>query len=577
MGIELIGQILLGQSSLTPEQLKSALSLQQHRRPRPRIGQILLENHWISQPELARALAEQWKLPYQEKITAEQLNPQLLRRFPLDFLRKWSMLPITIPEPNTTAIALADPLDVETYDAILNTLGCYCPRIVCPTAEIEQAISSCYYKTMHLSDNDKTTPPSDNDSRNDTGNIITDIQSEDLLNIANQPPTIKKVNMIFFRAVQNRASDIHIEPYENDVKVRFRVDGVLHDILSFAKQESPALISRLKIMANLDIAERRLPQDGQSRIRIGQKEMDIRISTIPTSGGERVVLRLLDKGNQKTTLDQVGLSPAVENQFRELIHLTHGIILLTGPTGSGKTTTLYAALNELNCQERNILTVEDPIEYQLPGIGQMQVKPKINLSFANCLRHILRQDPDVIMVGEIRDRETADIAIQASLTGHLVLSTLHTNDSSTAITRLTDMGIEPYLISSSLVAVIAQRLLRRICPACKTACSPEQTRQTGIDQQLFYGTGCDKCLQTGYYGRIGIFELLNLDDDIKEMITNQETSQRIKEVALEKGMITLRSSGIEKAHAGETTMEEVIRVTQNNYLTEIDMVESVAS
>jgi type II secretory ATPase GspE/PulE/Tfp pilus assembly ATPase PilB-like protein len=329
-----------------------------------------------------------------------------------------------------------------------------------------------------------------------------------------------------------------------------------------------------------------LPQDGQSRIKIGQNLVDIRVSVIPTSGGERVVLRLLDKGSGGLGLNEIGFCPEVLNRFRNLIRLAHGIILLTGPTGSGKTTTLYAAMSELNCEERNILTVEDPIEYQLPGVGQMQIKPKINLTFANCLRHILRQDPDVIMIGEIRDLETAEIAIQASLTGHLVLSTLHTNDSASAVIRLTDMGIEPYLISSSVVAVMAQRLLRVTCPRCKRPYTPneqvislwpENEKTSAIRGQLYRGLGCENCLNTGYLGRTGIFELLVIDDDIKGLISKRRASHIIKEAAIEKGMSTLREDGLRKALNGETALEEVCRVTQDSVQTSAGVTEHVGS
>jgi general secretion pathway protein E len=339
-------------------------------------------------------------------------------------------------------------------------------------------------------------------------------------------------------------------------------------------------------MSNLNIAERRLPQDGQSRIKIGESLVDIRVSVIPTSGGERVVLRLLDKGSGELGLNEIGFGPEVLDSFRNLIRLSHGIILLTGPTGSGKTTTLYAAMSELNSEERNILTVEDPIEYQLPGVGQMQIKPKINLTFANCLRHILRQDPDVIMIGEIRDVETAEIAIQASLTGHLVLSTLHTNDSAAAVTRLIDMGIEPYLISSSVIAVMAQRLLRIICPQCKRPYKPEDEiislwseneKISAPETQFYKGIGCENCLETGYLGRTGIFELLVIDNDIKELIDKRRGSHIIKEATVERGMSTLREDGLRKALAGETTLEEVCRVTQDSVQTNIEAAEHAGS
>ena len=524
-----------------------------------------------------------------ETISPEQLNPELVRRLPLEFLKNQCAIPVIL-EDGQVAIALADALNVEAYDAILSILtgtteamkglwkpGQPCSRITCPASEIEKAISRCYYhqSTSAGSDNDNSDVQSLANQGSEHGKSGIQTHAEDLLNIANKAPIVKLVNNIFFQAVHSRASDIHIEPYEDEARVRFRIDGVLHDVFNLPKHQIAALLSRLKIMANLNIAERRLPQDGQSRIKIGRDLVDIRVSVIPTLGGERVMLRLLDKARGKLGLDQIGFSPEMLNRFRNLINIPHGIILLTGPTGSGKTTTLYAALNELNCEERNILTVEDPIEYQLPGIGQMQVKPKINLTFANCFRHILRQDPDVIMIGEIRDLETAEIAIQASLTGHLVLSTLHTNDSASAVTRLIDMGIEPYLISSSVIAVMAQRLIRVVCPHCKSPYGPqeqmislwsEKEKALLVRGQFYKGLGCENCLQTGYIGRTGIFELLFIDDDIKELTTKRAGSHVIKQVAVEKGMSTLREDGLRKTLAGETTLEEVCRVTQDSVL-----------
>jgi len=525
----------------------------------------------LESAKLDEQAIKQLKCEYKEKISPEQLNSELVRKLPLEFLKKQCAIPLLL-ENGQVAIALADPLNIEAYDAISTVLGQPCSRITCHASEIEQAISRCYYQSTGISGDDEGPNAQDSQDNDDVEVAGGSTGAEDLLNIASKAPVIKLVNKIFFQAVHSRASDIHIEPYENEARIRFRVDGVLHDILTLPKQQIAALVSRLKIMANLNIAERRLPQDGQSRIKIGENFVDIRVSVIPTSGGERVVLRLLDKGSGELGLDEIGFGTEVLDKFRNLIRLAHGIILLTGPTGSGKTTTLYAAMSELNCEERNILTVEDPIEYQLPGVGQMQIKPKINLTFANCLRHILRQDPDVIMIGEIRDIETAEIAIQASLTGHLVLSTLHTNDSASAVTRLIDMGIEPYLISSSVVAVMAQRLLRVTCPECKRpytpdehviALWPENERVSVLKGQLYKGIGCDNCLDTGYLGRTGIFELLVIDDDINELIGKSNASHIIKEAAIEKGMSTLRENGLRKALAGETALEEVCRVTQD--------------
>jgi general secretion pathway protein E len=540
-----------------------------------------------AQPEsikLDEQAIRQLKCEYKEQISQEHLSSELVQKLPLEFLKKQCAIPLLV-ENGQVVIALADPLNLEAYDAISTVLGRPCGRVVCPCSEIEQAISRCYYHSTGINGDNANPEALDSESNiNDNDATCGSTQAEDLLNIASKAPVIKLVNKIFFQAVHSRASDIHIEPYENEARIRFRVDGVLHDIFTLPKQQIAALVSRLKIMANLNIAERRLPQDGQSRIKIGENFVDIRVSVIPTSGGERIVLRLLDKGSGELGLDEIGFSREVLNSFRNLIRLAHGIILLTGPTGSGKTTTLYAGISELNCEERNILTVEDPIEYQLPGVGQMQIKPKINLTFANCLRHILRQDPDVIMIGEIRDVETAEIAIQASLTGHLVLSTLHTNDSASAVTRLIDMGIEPYLISSSVVAVMAQRLLRVICPECKKPYTPDEQvlslwgnsdKVTATGVQLYKGSGCDNCLDTGYLGRTGIFELLVIDDNIKELISKRSGSHIIKEAAIEKGMSTLREDGLRKALAGETTLEEVCRVTQDYVQTNTGVTERV--
>jgi len=516
-----------------------------------------------------------------EKISPEQLDTDLVRKLPLEFLKKQCAIPLLLENDNI-AIALAEPLNIEAYDAISSVLTSMgkvidteCSRVTCPAAEIEHAISSCYYHNNNTDSDEKNAQVQDFSSADDSSSVQT--KAEDLLNIASKAPIVKLVNKIFFQAVHSRASDIHIEPYESEARIRFRVDGVLHDVFTIPKKQVSALVSRLKIMANLNIAERRLPQDGQSRIKIGEDFMDVRVSVIPTLGGERVTLRLLDKSCGKLGLDQTGFSNDVLTRFKSLIGLAHGIILLTGPTGSGKTTTLYAAMNELNCEERNILTVEDPIEYQLCGVGQMQIKPKIGLTFANCLRHILRQDPDIIMIGEIRDVETAEIAIQASLTGHLVLSTLHTNDAASAVTRLIDMGIEPYLISSSVAAVMAQRLLRVICPECKTPYTPgEEPASLGSQDrhvQFYKGQGCENCIQTGYLGRTGIFELLIVDDDIRESILRRSGAHIIKEAAIEKGMTTLRQDGLRKAISGQTTLEEVSRVTQDMVQTNMEVLE----
>jgi len=393
---------------------------------------------------------------------------------------------------------------------------------------------------------------------------------KDILELTEEAPIIRLLNAILQQAVKERASDIHIEPYEKELDIRMRVDGILHRVLSPPKIIQDALVSRLKIMANLDIAEKRLPQDGRIRLLIGGRDIDIRVSIIPTTFGERAVLRLLDRKQGVLGLWEVGLNERDVRFFEELLTRTSGIILVTGPTGSGKTTTLYAALNRIHTEEKNIITVEDPVEYQLKGIGQINVNPRIGLKFSSGLRSILRQDPDVIMVGEIRDVETAEIAIQASLTGHLVLSTLHTNDAPSAIVRLIDMGIEPFLVASSLTGILAQRLVRVICPHCKEAYAPSDTEMAyfppsgGQVRSLWRGRGCERCGGKGYLGRAGIFELLSVDDTIRQMITSRADAQSIKNAAVMNGMRTLRTDGFEKVSRGLTTLEEVLRVTQKD-------------
>jgi len=571
---ESLGQILLQDTNLEAEQLDLALRIQQTRRPRPDLGSILIEKEFITAAQLCQGLARQWGIPFLETISKDRLETKLINKIPLEFLKNNLMLPI-IDQDDQVAIATDDPLNVEPLDCVMNLIGRYCQRVIVPADEIEKAISQCFYNEAHPATEAYPGLQSAN-NRSKTkakGNPGAQSQKEDLLNVDELPPVIKLVNTILFQAINHRASDIHIEPYEEEAKVRFRIDGVLHDTTLLPINFVPALISRLKIMANLNIAERRLPQDGQCQIKIGDNELDVRVSVIPASGGERIVLRLLDKGGPDLNISNLGLEPTVQDQFINLTNSPHGIVLLTGPTGSGKTTTLYCALSELNTHERNILTVEDPIEYQLTGVGQMQVKPKIDLTFANCLRHILRQDPDVIMIGEIRDSETAEIAIHASLTGHLVLSTLHTNDSASAATRLIDMGIEPYLISSSLTGVMAQRLLRKVCPDCKTVCKTEynihdttipHTTSLPVNPKFYVGTGCARCSQTGYFGRIAIAELLAIDDKIKELIVKRTTAHQIMQTACQNGMLTLRDDGIRQALLGVTSVEEVLRVTQDN-------------
>ena len=392
--------------------------------------------------------------------------------------------------------------------------------------------------------------------------------AERLKDIASEAPIIRLVNLFITRAVEGRASDIHIEPYENELKIRYRIDGILYDIETAPKRLQAAIISRIKIMAKLNIAERRLPQDGRIRLRVNEKEIDLRVSSIPVMHGESVVMRILDKEQIVIDLARLGFSTETLSTFHQLIGRPHGIILVTGPTGSGKTTTLYGALDKINSPDKKIITVEDPVEYQIKGINQIQVKPQIGLHFNNTLRHIVRQDPDIIMIGEIRDLEAADIAIQAALTGHLVFSTLHTNDAPSAITRLLDIGVENFLLSSTIRGILAQRLVRVICPFCRevdrTAQNTEEFHGLGIDNQaVFYrGGGCEKCSRTGYFGRMGIFELLLVTDEIRKAIVRKADANQIRALARQQGMKTLLEDGIQKVMEGRTSLGEVLRVTQ---------------
>ena len=395
-------------------------------------------------------------------------------------------------------------------------------------------------------------------------------EREDILASEDDAPIIQLVNSVIVEAVRNHASDIHIEPFENDIIIRFRVDGILHNVLKPPKPVQALLMSRIKVMAGLNIAEKRLPQDGGMRIQVGQREIDVRISVLPTSHGERIVLRLLTKDSNLAGFGDLGMSAWQVDWVENRLSHNCGIILVTGPTGSGKSTTLYAALSSINTPDKNIITVEDPIEYSLAGVGQIQVNPKIGLTFAKGLRSILRQDPDVIMIGEIRDLETAQIAIQASLTGHLVFSTLHTNDSVGAITRLIDMGIEPFLVGSSLEGIIAQRLVRQLCPQCREEYSPplktiENMATNGVNvsiDKLFRPAGCEKCMQTGYRGRTALFELLTISDSVRELIDRRAPEYQMRNISAKEGMKFLRDSGLEKVMTGQTSLEEILRVTQ---------------
>ena len=518
----------------------------------------------------ARARAAEYELPFVARIAVGDVDHELLATLPMQFARRNLVLPLK-REGDEIVVALGDPRALGPLDDLRVLYGMPTRAVVVPPDALTEAINRAY---DFASGSAADLMGNLEEERLDL--IATELEEpRDLLEASDEAPIIRLVNSLLFQAVKDRASDIHIEPFERVLTVRFRIDGILYDVISPPKRFQPVIISRVKVMGGLDIAEKRLPQDGRIRTKVAGKDIDVRVSVIPTAYGERVVLRLLDRAATLLGLEELGLSGRNVAMVDRLIHQSHGIILVTGPTGSGKTTTLYAALSTINSSERNIITIEDPIEYQLQGVGQMQVNPKIELTFANGLRSILRQDPDVIMVGEIRDSETAEIAIQAALTGHLVFSTLHTNDSASAVTRLVEMGTEPFLVSSSVLAVMAQRLLRRVCDQCRRVLRPtaELLGEIGLtpeeaEGRTLYtgGGGCPACKATGYRGRTGIHELLVVDDDIRTLIMKNADAAAIRRAATAAGMVTLREDGASKVLAGETTIEEVLRVTQEDLL-----------
>lgn len=503
-----------------------------------------------------------------DAVRDEDVDLSLVIEIPLLFAKNNLILPLR-KTAGSFAAAVSDDKGCLAVNELAKKYNLKPKPLLAPKGVILEAINRYYGQVGTASD------VMEGLSEEDFSSVATEFESpRDLLDITGEAPIIRLLNALLQQAVKENASDIHIEPYEKEIDVRLRVDGMLRKVLTPPRIIQDALISRVKIMASLDIAEKRLPQDGRIRLLIGGRDIDIRVSIIPTSFGERAVLRLLDRNQGIKGLADVGLDPLDEGHFEELLQRSNGIILVTGPTGSGKTTTLYAALNSIHTEDKNIITVEDPVEYQLKGIGQINVNSRIGLTFASGLRSILRQDPDVIMVGEIRDFETAEIAVQASLTGHLVLSTLHTNDSASAITRLIDMGVEPFLVASSLMAVLAQRLVRVICPHCKEGYTPSEAEKhyfadsspaSPQPEVLYHGMGCEKCKDSGYTGRTGIFEILHMDNDVRQMIATTRDSQFIKDRVTAKGMRTLYLDGLIKAAQGITTLEEVLRVTQKDY------------
>jgi general secretion pathway protein E len=553
---------------VTPAQVDDALVAQRDKGGR--LGEILIKMKAIDESQMLQALARQLGLPFQGGLRPEEVEVPLISRIPIAYAKRKLVLPLHV-EGGTGKIrvACADPLDYQSMDDLSLLLGGELELLVAPSGAIFDTINLTYDKLSESTDEVMS------DLEEEKGYGESYEEPPDLIDVEDEEaPIIRLVNHLLFRAIKERASDIHLEPFETEIVVRFRIDGVLYEVMKPPKRFQSSIASRIKIMASLNIAEKRLPQDGRIRIKIAGKDIDIRTSVIPTAHGERVVMRLLDKSAVRLDLGDLGLVGDKFHLLEDLIFRPHGIILVTGPTGSGKTTTLYAALVRRNTPDVNILTVEDPIEYQIKGIGQMQVSPKINLTFASGLRSFLRQDPDIILVGEIRDLETAEIAIQASLTGHLVFSTLHTNDSASALTRLVDMGVEPFLVSSSLVGVMAQRLVRVLCNDCKKPVVPtaEEVRTLELQPEVLQGrtvftsVGCPTCLKTGYLGRTAIYEIMMINDEIRALVLKNVDAGTIKRMAIEKyGMETLRMDGAHKVREGITSMEEVLRVTQADF------------
>lgn len=551
---------LLEEGLLSTSQLKQVL--EEEARTREPIHRIILKRGLVPEEALASLLADLAGVPY-VKLSDYLIDSEVISAVPEEVARRFKVFPI-FKIGNTLTIAMAEPTNILALDQVRQASGCEVEAVVSTESDINQALDQYYATRGSIAEVVKGL---------DLGMIGLEdertITAERLEKVAEVAPVVKLVNLLIVSAVRDKASDIHLEPDENSLNVRLRIDGILHETFSFPKHLQSAIISRIKILSELDIADSRTPKDGRFRMKVEDREIDLRVSVFPTIHGENVVLRLLDRSGALLSLQELGLSEEAREKYYRLITKPFGLILVTGPTGSGKTTTLYATLNTINTPEKNIVTIEDPVEYHLKLIRQSQVNPKAGVTFATGLRSILRQDPDIIMVGEIRDVETAQIAIQAALTGHLVLSTLHTNDAVTALTRLIDMGVEPFLISSSVVGVLAQRLVRTICDKCKEFYDPGQRTisMLGLDQaqggiKFSRGRGCQFCKNSGYRGRIGIFELIVMNQAIREIVMGKASSSDIKKESLKAGMKTLREDGLRKVLAGLTTVEEVLRATQ---------------
>jgi len=561
-----IGDILVEQGLLTKKQLKAVLA--RHRSTGQSVTRLLIEMDLVDEEAIVATLSRHCSVPY-IRLGAYTIAQEVARMVPETVAQRHMLIPVSLTG-NVLTVAMADPSDVTAVDEVRRLTDCEIEVMVAVLSELRAAIDRCYHGIDEQHDEifeslAKTTQDTDLEMVVGSANV----SIEETVEEAEQAPIIKLANFIMAKAIEEQASDIHIEPHEKTVRVRYRVDGKLEEAQSLPKTVHAALVSRLKIMADIDIAEHRVPQDSRFRVKYRQREIDFRVSTVPTYHGEKVVMRLLDKENVLLGLEELGFEQQPMEALLDAIGRPYGMILMSGPTGSGKTTTLYSILSQLNNPDVNVVTVEDPVEYELPGINQIPIKPEVKLTFAAALRSILRQDPDIIMVGEMRDEETADIAVKAALTGHLVLSTLHANDAPTVPTRLMDMGLEPYLISSGLLLSAAQRLMGRVCPDCKEAFYPprdvlDRIQYKPVDDKepiFFKARGCKRCKNIGYKGRLAVIECLLVDDEVQDLIMARAPAADIKRKAVELGMKTLRQNALAKAVAGHTTIDEVLRVT----------------
>lgn len=550
--------ILLELNIINKEQLQE--SIVEKEKTGKLLGQILIEKKLATKDDIAKALAKQVGFVFIDKITEQMVDPELLSKIPLKFLRQHLVIPVIFEGKKT--IITSNPRDLQPLDDISLLIGEDVKYAVAGDGIINSAINK-YYPL-------ETSKEMMEELKEEEGGEIdlAEVEERDILEMAQEAPIVKLVNHIIYQAAKEDASDIHIEAFEKELRIRYRIDGVMYQRVLPPKRYQGAIVSRIKIMSNLNIAEKRLPQDGRIQIKVGDKAIDIRVSILPCNYGERVVMRLLDKTKGAVDIEAFDFTPRDYEIVLRNIERPNGIILISGPTGSGKTTTLYSILNKLNKPDVNIITVEDPVEYTLNGINQVQVKETIGLTFAAALRSILRQDPDIVLIGEIRDKETAQIATQAALTGHLVLSTIHTNSSPATITRLIDMGIEPFLIASSVICIISQRLVRKLCDKCKQKYNPdiEMIKRLGISEKdandiTFYKpVGCEECFNTGYKGRLAIFEVMEIDDEISHLIVERADANVIRQKAIEKGMVLLGKDGLRRVIKGQTTIDEVLNV-----------------